>query len=45
LLWLYGMLSPVEELADPARDREGLALEASKERVRSREKKGLDNDF
>jgi transcriptional regulator with XRE-family HTH domain len=45
LLWLYGMLSPVDELADPANDKEGLALEASKGRNRSREKKGLDNDF
>jgi transcriptional regulator with XRE-family HTH domain len=45
LLWLYGMLTPIEEVADPAKDKEGLALEASKGRIRSRESGGLDNDF
>ena len=43
LLWLYGLLAPFEELADPAKDKEGLAREPVKQRAR---KSGeLDSDF
>ena len=45
LLWLYDLLQPFEELADPLKDKEGLALEASKARTRARKSGGLDNDF
>jgi transcriptional regulator with XRE-family HTH domain len=43
LLWLYGLLGPFEDLADPASDKEGLAREPLKQR--SRKARGLDNDF
>jgi len=43
LLWAYDLLSPMEELADPALDEEGLNLSLLKERARA--KKGLDNEF
>ncbi|MFC1796642.1 helix-turn-helix domain-containing protein [Pseudomonadota bacterium] len=43
LLWAYDLLSPMEELADPALDEEGLNLSHLKERARA--KKGLDNAF
>ena len=43
LLWAYDLLSPMEELADPALDEEGLNLSLLKERARAKE--GLDNEF
>lgn len=43
LLWVYDLLGPVNDIADPALDEEGLALSAT--RQRAREKAGLDNDF
>jgi transcriptional regulator with XRE-family HTH domain len=45
LLWLYDLLQPLEELADPLKDKEGLSLEAAKSRTRARKSGGLDNDF
>jgi transcriptional regulator with XRE-family HTH domain len=45
LLWLYDLLDPLEELADPLKDREGLSLQSAKERVRVRKSGRLDNDF
>ena len=45
LLWAYGLLSPFEDLADPANDREGLALAEVGPNARARKSKGLDNDF
>ena len=45
LLWAYDLISPMEELADPALDEEGMNLSLSKERARTRVKEGLDNEF
>ncbi len=45
LLWLYDLLQPVEDLGDPAKDEEGLSLQAAKEPKRVRKRRGLDNDF
>jgi transcriptional regulator with XRE-family HTH domain len=45
LLWLYDLLQPLEELADPLKDKEGLALEASNAPARARKSGGLSNDF
>ena len=45
LLWLYDLLSPFADLADPLQDEHGLALAGRYERVRARKRKGLDNDF
>jgi transcriptional regulator with XRE-family HTH domain len=45
LLWVYGLLGPVADLADPTRDKEGLAREAADGRSRARRGAGLDNDF
>jgi transcriptional regulator with XRE-family HTH domain len=45
LLWLYDLLPPVEDLANPLKDKEGLVLAGKKERVRVRKTGGLDNDF
>jgi transcriptional regulator with XRE-family HTH domain len=45
LLWLYDLLQPLEDLADPSSDKEGLALQAPRERKRARKPGGLDNDF
>jgi transcriptional regulator with XRE-family HTH domain len=45
LLWLYDLLQPFEDLADPLKDKEGLSLEAAKSRTRARKSGGLDNDF
>src|SRR5580700_6352482 len=45
LLWLYDLLGPLEDLADPLKDKEGLLLQSAKANVRVRKSGGLDNDF
>jgi len=45
LLWAYDLLGPMDALADPASDEEGLVLELSSGRVRARTKEELDSDF
>ena len=45
LLWLYDLLQPLEDLADPLKDKEGLALQSATERMRVRRAGSLDNDF
>lgn len=45
LLWAYDLLGQMNDVADPALDEEGLALSRFRERVRAREKGGLDSDF
>lgn len=45
LLWLYDLLQPLEDLADPLKDKEGLALQSATERMRARRAGRLDNDF
>jgi len=45
LLWAYDLLSPLEKLADPLADKEGLALASAKEGKRARKSGDLDNDF
>ena len=45
LLWVYDLLDPMSELANPTLDEEGLSHSSSKDRARARPKVGLDNDF
>jgi len=45
LLWAYDLLSPLEKLADPLTDKEGLALASAKEGKRARKSRDLDNEF
>jgi|SRR6185437_3870699 len=45
LLWTYGLLSPLAELADPREDEEGLALSELGPNARARKSRDLDNDF
>ena len=47
LLWSYDLLGPMSELADPARDTEGLALDRAHGRARPRKgaSEALDSDF
>jgi transcriptional regulator with XRE-family HTH domain len=45
LLWVFNLLNEVETLADPNNDKEGQALAFSREGLRARKGKGLDNDF
>ena len=45
LLWLFDLLQPFEELAEPSMDQEGLTLAMAKEPTRARKRRGLDNDF
>jgi transcriptional regulator with XRE-family HTH domain len=45
LLWAYDLLSPLEKLADPLADKEGLALASAKEGKRARRSGDLDNEF
>jgi transcriptional regulator with XRE-family HTH domain len=44
LLWAYDLLDPVAEIADPAKDTEGLARAGTRERARSAQGR-LDDDF
>lgn len=45
LLWVYDLMGPWSDLAEPSEDSEGLALSEGRERARSRIGKELDNDF
>ena len=46
LLWAYGLLEPLVDLADPALDAEGRALARSREPSRARRTTGeIDDDF
>ena len=45
LLWLYDLLYQLDDVAEPVKDSEGLALESVRERVRVRKSRGLDDDF
>jgi transcriptional regulator with XRE-family HTH domain len=45
LLWAYDLLSQLNDVANPAKDEQGLTLIASKEKTRARKSGVLDNDF
>jgi transcriptional regulator with XRE-family HTH domain len=45
LLWVYDLLSPFNEVANPTQDEQGLTLAAAQEKTRARKSAGLDNDF
>jgi len=45
LIWAYDLLPPLNELANPATDEQGLTLAAAKEKTRVRKSKGLDSNF
>jgi transcriptional regulator with XRE-family HTH domain len=45
LLWAYDLLGPMQGIADPAADREGLALASSRARHRARGMTELDDEF
>jgi transcriptional regulator with XRE-family HTH domain len=45
LLWAYDLLGPMEFLADPSADDEGLALSMRRGRARPARPEELDNDF
>jgi transcriptional regulator with XRE-family HTH domain len=45
LLWAYDLLQPLQDVASPATDEQGLALAAAREKTRVRRSGGLDSDF
>jgi transcriptional regulator with XRE-family HTH domain len=45
LLWIYDLLSPLNDVANPAKDEQGLTLVAPKEKTRARKSGALDSDF
>lgn len=45
LLWVYHLLSQMEDVADPSKDTEGQALALAREPFRARESGEKDNDF
>ena len=45
LLWTYRLLNRLDDVADPALDKEGLALALENEPVRARRSNLLDDDF
>ena len=45
LLWTYRLLNRLDDVADPALDKEGLALALDSEPVRARRSNLLDDDF
>ena len=45
LLWVYDLLSQLNDVANPAKDEQGLTLVAAKEKTRARKSGELDSDF
>ena len=45
LLWVYDLLQPLNDVANPAKDEQGLTLVSAKEKTRVRKRAGLDSDF
>ncbi len=45
LLWAVDLLMQLEDVADPTKDKEGMALSLINGRERARPMKDLDNDF
>lgn len=45
LLWTFGLLTQLDDVAAPERDQEGLTLSDLRERTRARQSGGLDDDF
>ena len=45
LLWVHDLLSQLNDVANPAKDEQGLTLAAAKEKTRARKSGGLDSDF
>jgi transcriptional regulator with XRE-family HTH domain len=45
LLWAYGLLDHLSEVADPLRDEVGIKLASTDEKLRVRHPRALDNDF
>jgi transcriptional regulator with XRE-family HTH domain len=45
LLWAYDLLGPLDDIANPAKDEQGLTLASAKEKTRARKSAGLSNDF
>jgi transcriptional regulator with XRE-family HTH domain len=45
LLWVYDLLPQLNDVAIPAKDEQGLALAAPKEKTRARKSRELDSDF
>ena len=45
LLWAYDLLAPMDAVADPASDKEAIALSTRRERARTKSPHELDSDF
>ena len=45
LIWAYDLLSQLNDVANPARDEQGLTLVAFKKKTRARKSGELDSDF
>ena len=45
LLWAYDLLGPMDDIANPALDREGLASDSARLRARARGTASLDDNF
>lgn len=45
LLWLYDLLGPFEDLANPLKDEQGLILASRRGPTRAHRSRGLNNDF
>jgi transcriptional regulator with XRE-family HTH domain len=45
LLWVYDLLPDLNDVANPAKDEQGLALAGPKEKTRARKSGELDSDF
>ena len=45
LLWAYDLLEPLDDLANPAKDEQGLIFASSSKKTRVRKSASLSNDF
>jgi hypothetical protein len=45
LLWVYDLLAPLADAANPAKDEQGLTFASARRRTRARKSAGLSNEF
>jgi transcriptional regulator with XRE-family HTH domain len=45
LLWAYDLVGQLDDVANPLKDREGIALSRKRERLHAAKREALDNDF
>jgi transcriptional regulator with XRE-family HTH domain len=45
LMWVYDLLAPLDDLANPAKDEQGLIFASARKKTRARKSASLSNEF